>query len=91
MRDLIGLDAVLIYYPGHLATAVKFNQSVSGDYIIYGDSRYVVCDPTYINAPVGMTMPEMDNSTSFVVVLQVIRFIGHLSFFYLRATILQVR
>lgn len=71
MRDLIGLDVVLIYYPGHLATAVKFNQSVSGDYIIYGDSRYVVCDPTYINAPVGMTMPEMDNSTSFVVVLQV--------------------
>lgn len=22
------------------------------------DGRYIVCDPTYINAPVGMAMPE---------------------------------
>ena len=69
VRDLIGLNIVLIYYPGHLATAVKFNQEVTGDYITYGGSRYTICDPTYINAPVGMTMPDMDNATSFVVVL----------------------
>lgn len=69
VRDILGLDVVLIYYPGHLASAVNFTENVKGDYIIYCNSRYVVCDPTYINAPVGMTMPDMDNSSAFVVVL----------------------
>lgn len=69
VRDLMGLDVVLIYYPGHLATAVKFNSDVTGDYITYQGDRYTVCDPTYINAPVGMTMPDMDNASAFVVVL----------------------
>ena len=69
VRDLLGLDVVLIYYPGHLATAVKFSSEVSGDYITYDGARYTICDPTYINAPVGMTMPDMDNATAFVVVL----------------------
>ena len=69
VRDLMGLDVVLIYYPGHLASAVKFTEDVTGDYIIYDNSRYTICDPTYINAPVGMTMPDMDNATAFVVVL----------------------
>ena len=69
VRDLMGLDVVLIYYPGHLASAVKFTQNVTGDYIIYDNSRYTICDPTYINAPVGMTMPDMDNTSAFVVVL----------------------
>ena len=69
VRDLMGLDVVLIYYPGHLATAVKFSSDVTGDYITYQGDRYTVCDPTYINAPVGMTMPDMDNASAFVVVL----------------------
>ena len=69
VRDLMGLDVVLIYYPGHLATAVKFSSEVKGDYITYQGDRYTVCDPTYINAPVGMTMPDMDNASAFVVVL----------------------
>lgn len=69
VRDLMGLDVVLIYYPGHLAAAVKFTENVSGDYISYNGSRYIICDPTYINAPVGVTMPDMDNASAFVVVL----------------------
>lgn len=69
VRDLLGLDVVLIYYPGHLATAVKFSSEVSGDYITYDGARYTICDPTYINAPVGMTMPDMDNASAFIVVL----------------------
>ena len=69
IRDLLGMDVVLIYYPGHLATAVKFNETVSGDYISYKGSRYMVCDPTYINASVGMTMPDFDNSSACVIVL----------------------
>lgn len=69
VRDLLGLKCILIYYPGHLAAAVRFTEQVSGDYIQVGGSRYVVCDPTYIGAPVGRTMPNMDNQTAKVIVL----------------------
>lgn len=70
VRDLLGLDVILIYYPGHLATAVCFTEYVNGDYITLNGRRFVVCDPTYIGAPVGHTMPDMNNKTANVIVLK---------------------
>lgn len=70
VRDLLGLKCILIYYPGHLAMAVNFHENVRGDYIQLKDQKYVVCDPTYINASVGMTMPNMDNSSATVILLE---------------------
>ncbi len=69
VRDLLGLKCILIYYPGHLASAVCFTDRVVGDYINVNGSRYVVCDPTYIGASVGHTMPDMDNASAKVIVL----------------------
>jgi hypothetical protein len=66
----MGLKTILIYYPGHLAMAVGFTEEVQGDYIIVGNNRYVVCDPTYIGATVGMTMPQMNNHAAKVIVLE---------------------
>lgn len=34
------------------------------------NKKYVVCDPTYIVAPVGMTMPGMDNFKAKVILLE---------------------
>ncbi len=70
VRDILGLDVVLLYYPGHLATAVHFTKPVKGDYLTYKGKDYVVCDPTYINAGVGRTMPGMDNQQAKVIALQ---------------------
>lgn len=70
VRDLLHLPVVLLYYPGHLATAVGFTEEVQGDYLTYKNKKYVVCDPTYIGAPVGATMPNMDNKTAKIVVLK---------------------
>lgn len=70
VRDLLGLDVVLLYYPGHLATAVAFNGDVNGDYLMYKQRRYVVCDPTYINAGVGRTMPGMNNQEAQIIALK---------------------
>ncbi len=67
VRDLLGLPVVLLYYPGHLAAAVGFTGQVQGDYLIANGQRYVVCDPTYIGAPIGLTMPGMDNATAKVI------------------------
>ena len=69
VRDLLGLDVILVFYPGHLATAVCFNTPVEGDYIELSGKRFTICDPTYIGAPVGMTMPNMDNKTAKVILL----------------------
>lgn len=69
VRDLMGLKVLLIYYPGHLATAVNFTEPVTGDYISLEGRKFVVCDPTYIGAPVGTTMPNMDNGAAKVIEL----------------------
>ena len=69
VRDLLGLDVVLLYYPGHLAAAVCFNQVIAGDYVMLNDRKFIVCDPTYIGAPIGATMPGMDNKTAKVIPL----------------------
>ena len=58
VRDLLGLDVVLLHFPGHLATAVHFSSDVSGDYLLIDNIKYVVCDPTYIGANIGMAMPQ---------------------------------
>lgn len=70
VRDLLGLKCILIYYPGHLASAVCFTEQVNGDYITLNNKKYIVSDPTYINAPVGRTMPGMDNITAKVILLE---------------------
>lgn len=70
VRDILGLKVALLYYPGHLAAAVAFNADVKGDWLTYNNRRYTVCDPTFINAPVGATMPKMDNTKAKVIVLK---------------------
>lgn len=70
MRDLLGLKCILIFYPGHLAMAVHFTEDVKGDHIMLNGMKFVVCDPTYIGAPVGKTMPDMDNKTAQVILLE---------------------
>lgn len=70
VRDILGLKVLLVYYPGHLYTAVHFNEEVKGDYITLENDKYIVCDPTYIGAPVGRTMPNMDNSGATVILLE---------------------
>ena len=68
-RDLLGLQTILVYYPGHLACAVCFTDKVAGDYILLDGKRFVITDPTYIGAPVGKTMPDMDNTQASVILL----------------------
>ncbi len=58
VKSLLNLDVVGLDYPGHVAAAVSFNDKVTGDSINYQGKRYVVTDPTYINAKAGMTMPD---------------------------------
>jgi hypothetical protein len=61
-----------LQYEGHVATAVYFgdNADVKGDGFMYGGKKYYVCDPTYINASIGMTMPQYKGKTPKVIKLK---------------------
>lgn len=70
IRDLLDLDVVLVYYPGHLATGVHFDEDGPGDYLAVGGSRYIICDPTYIGAPVGRSMPNLEDAAVQAILLE---------------------
>lgn len=71
VRDLVGLNVMLVYYPGHLASAVEFTTPVTGDWLRYDNNRrFTICDPTYIGAKVGRSMPDLDDSGIRVIVLE---------------------
>ncbi|MBN1948460.1 MAG: hypothetical protein JW784_01830 [Candidatus Cloacimonetes bacterium] len=59
VRNLVGLEVVGLDYPGHVATGVKFSRNYKGDAITHGQDRFLICDPTYINANIGTVMPSL--------------------------------
>ena len=65
--EVIGLQ-----YEGHVATAVYFGDDVdvNGDGFVYGGKKFYVCDPTYINAGIGMAMPQYKGATPKVIKLK---------------------
>jgi hypothetical protein len=67
VEHLLGLEVVGLDFPGHVATAVRFNENVAGDAVSWNGKRYVVADPTYINASAGMTMPAYKNAKPGVI------------------------
>jgi hypothetical protein len=60
VKKLLGLEVIGLDYPGHIATAVKID-NVPGDYVTVNGKKYLICDPTYINANIGMSMPRYKN------------------------------
>lgn len=68
IRNVLRLETTFVSYPGHLAAAVHFTEDIPGDFFLVNGKRYLVCDPTYINAPIGLTMPGMNNATAQVYV-----------------------
>lgn len=72
VRDILGLECLLVYYPGHLAAAVAVTDgNPSGDYFLLNGKKFYVTDGTIIGygAPVGTTMNGMDNKTAKVILL----------------------
>ncbi len=72
IKHLTPLKIVGIKYSNHLATAVAFSTPIQGDSFHYNGRRYTITDPTYINANVGMTMPQYRGAT-FKVIEQKVR------------------
>lgn len=59
VREVVGLETIGLLYPGHAAAAVAFEgEQLPGDWVQYRGKRYLVCDPTYIGADIGASLPQ---------------------------------
>ncbi|MEZ4687469.1 MAG: hypothetical protein R3B47_15815 [Bacteroidia bacterium] len=66
-KRLTDRDVVDMIFPGHAATAVHFSRKVEGDRITYNGKTWTICDPTYINADIGMLLPDARNKQARVI------------------------
>lgn len=60
VKRVLGLDTVYLFYPGHLAAAVRFSPgvNVNGATVEVDGVPYVVCDPTCIGGKAGYLHPN---------------------------------
>ena len=61
VKNLVGLKVIGLDYPDHIATAVCFTDNLKGRYVEHNGKKYIICDPTYLGAGVGVCMPEYTN------------------------------
>lgn len=63
VKQVLGLDVVLVHFPNHACTAVAFNQPPTSYNVSYKykGKRYYICDPCYVISDVGMCMPSYAN------------------------------
>jgi len=54
VKELFGISIIGVKYSDHMATAL--NIPIDGDTVMLGSKKFVLADPTYINATIGMSM-----------------------------------
>lgn len=59
LRNLTDLDVVALYFPGHVAAAVRLPPSgLPG--VQVGNATFYFADPSYLNAPLGKLIPSVE-------------------------------
>jgi hypothetical protein len=56
VKKLFGIGVVGVKYKDHMATALYI--PLIGDSVKIGQKKYVIADPTYVNATIGQSMPK---------------------------------
>jgi hypothetical protein len=67
VKQLLHINVIGLEYDGHIATAVQIGDQAYGDYVSFKNTKYTIADPTFINAPLGMTMPKYKNKAAKVI------------------------
>ena len=59
VHELVGAKVIGLLYPGHMTTAVALKRTKPEfSTVSYRGNQYVIADPTYIGASLGMPMPS---------------------------------
>lgn len=80
VRSLLNKETIGVDYPSHVAAAVHFDSEVSGDFYLHNNKKFVVCDPTYIGAPVGQAIKDLATDEAIVIETRNFDGTGSLSF-----------
>lgn len=60
IRVLLRLPVVGVEYPGYFSAAVCYDTPVEGNYYYLNKEKYCITDPTFLNAPIGVVVPEFE-------------------------------
>jgi len=63
VRILLHLPVVGVQFPDYYSTAVCYDTPLDGNYYYLNREKYYITDPTYLNAPIGVTMPVFEGLT----------------------------
>lgn len=63
IRVLLQLPVVGVHFPNYYSTAISFDEPFEGDFYYCNRERYCLTDPTFLNAPIGVMMPEFAGLT----------------------------
>jgi hypothetical protein len=61
IRRYLNLQTIALDFPDHVNLGVNLNEAISGSFVTFNGARYLICDPTYINAKSGMLSPAFAN------------------------------
>ena len=70
VRDLLGIDVILLEYPNHMSTAIALPKEVAGAYTSLNGQRYLLCDPTYIGSDIGEVAHRYKDITPTAIIVK---------------------
>jgi hypothetical protein len=63
VRILLRSPIVGIQFPGYYSTAISFDEPLDVDFYYFNKKKYYIIDPTFRDAPIGVTLPELSMQT----------------------------
>jgi hypothetical protein len=76
VNKILNMKVIGLVYDGHVATGVHFSDKagVEGSYFVYRNDKFIVADPTYINAPAGLAMPQYTGSEAEIIEISTVNY-----------------
>ncbi len=69
VKTLLKIDVIGLGFPGHMATAIHFDRKQEGDFLSLNGKEYVVADPTYEGAPIGILMNQVKGERAEIILV----------------------
>ena len=66
VKTLLNKHIIAVGFPGHMATAINFNDETEGARLVLNGSTYIIADPTFYGAPVGILMSSVANKKATI-------------------------
>lgn len=79
IREIIGTPLIMAEYSDHVCLAIQNDSILQGDYLLYNQKKYFICDPTYKGAPVGLAMDQYRDANAKIITPEAGMFLAMIS------------